>query len=387
MKVVLSTVGRFHMFALARELERQGALECVYSGFPWAALKRERVDRGRVRTFPYVRPLLMLSGHSPLSIPHQIMEAVHHLSLTSLDAYVKATLPACDVFVGHEGAGLWTGRAAQKRGIRYVCDRGCSHMGWKEALLKEEYDRVGLRYPGRPRTYDREIAEYEAADLIVVPSSFARDSFTASGISPARVATVPYGVNLDNFHPVARKRSERFEVLFVGGLSVRKGAHDLFSAFDRLAHPHKRLTVAGTISKEIRGALAGPLARHDVHVMGPVPHLTLKTLMANSDVLSLPSIEDGFGMVLVEALACGCPIIATTNTGGPDLITDGVEGYLVPIRAPDVIAERLQTLADNPDLQKRMSEAAALRAQAIGGWRDYGRAMAATYEVLLGGRS
>ena len=291
------------------------------------------------------------------------------------------------MFVGHEGAGLWSGRAAQGRGIRYVCDRGCSHMGWKETLLEEEYDRVGLLYPGRPRTYDREIAEYEAANLIVVPSGFARDSFIASGISPARVATVPYGVNLDNFHPVGRERSERFDVLFVGGLSVRKGAHDLFSAFDRLSHPHKRLTVAGTISAEIREALSGPLGRPDVRVMGPVPHLSLKALMTNSDVLVLPSIEDGFGMVLVEALACGCPIIATTNTGGPDLITDGVEGNIVPIRAPDYIAERLQRLADDPDLQKQMSRSAALKARAIGGWRDYGTAMVATYESLLGGRS
>lgn len=383
MKVVLSTVGRFHMFALARELERHGMLECIYSGFTWSALKREAVARNRVRIFPLVRPILMAGRHLGYNLPASTAEIIHHLSLLTQDAYVNVSLPDCDVFVGHEGVGLGSGVHAQKKGALYVCDRGCTHIGWKEALLQEEYDRVGLKYPGRPRTHDREIAEYGQADLIVVPSSFARSSFVEAGVPAGKLAVVPYGVNLDNFAPVSDRSRSDFQVLFVGGLSVRKGAHDLFAAFDRLCHPNKRLVIAGAIAPDIASALSDAFGREEVVVLGPIPHLQLKTIMGESHALVLPSIEDGFGMVLAEALACGCPIVSTTNTGAADLIDNEVEGFIVPIRSPDAIAERLQQLADGPELQRSMSDAAIKRMHTLGGWRDYGDTMVKVYETAL----
>ena len=68
--------------------------------------------------------------------------------------------------------------------------------------------------------------------------------------------------------------------------------------------------------------------------------------MSSSHVLVLPSVEEGLALVQAQAMACGCPLISSTNTGGEDLFSDGVEGFLVPIRSPEAIAERLQQLAD-----------------------------------------
>ena len=85
---------------------------------------------------------------------------------------------------------------------------------------------------------------------------------------------------------------------------------------------------------------------------------------------------EGLAMVQGEALACGCPVIASTNTGGKDLFTDGKEGFIVPIRSADAIAEKLQLLADNPDLRQTMSDAAIKRVQDIGGWDNYGNEFA-----------
>jgi glycosyltransferase involved in cell wall biosynthesis len=89
-------------------------------------------------------------------------------------------------------------------------------------------------------------------------------------------------------------------------------------------------------------------------------------------LLALPSIEDGFGLVLSQALACGCPILASTNTGGDDLITNGLEGFIVPIRNSEALTDRMQQLADEPALQHRMSQAALARVQHLGGWTHYG---------------
>jgi glycosyltransferase involved in cell wall biosynthesis len=95
-------------------------------------------------------------------------------------------------------------------------------------------------------------------------------------------------------------------------------------------------------------------------------------LMSTSDVLVLPSIEDGFGLVMAEAMACGCPVIASTNTGGDDLYTDGVEGFIVPIRDPQAILDRMQLLTDDPVLTRTMRAAAVKRVQMMGGWSAYG---------------
>jgi glycosyltransferase involved in cell wall biosynthesis len=230
--------------------------------------------------------------------------------------------------------------------------------------------------------------EYEEADLIVVPSTFALNSFVDWGLDRTKLAVVPYGVSLDVFNTVQRQSSRGFEVLFVGTLSVRKGARDLLEAFEAIDHSQKRLTIVGTIADDIRSALWSRLTAPNIRLLGVVPQISLKHVMGQSDALVLPSIEDGFGMVLSEALACGCPIVATTNTGARDLITDGVEGFVVPIRSPQIVAERLQRLADNPSLQQSMSAAALRKVREIGGWSKYGDAMMQVYARLQsrGGR-
>jgi glycosyltransferase involved in cell wall biosynthesis len=106
--------------------------------------------------------------------------------------------------------------------------------------------------------------------------------------------------------------------------------------------------------------------------------------MQESHVLVLPSIEDGFGLVMAEAMACGCPVIASTNTGGADLFADGKEGFLVPIRDPQAIADKMQTLVDDPALRGRMSAAARSRVSQIGGWSDYGDRWVDLLEQLTG---
>jgi glycosyltransferase involved in cell wall biosynthesis len=114
-----------------------------------------------------------------------------------------------------------------------------------------------------------------------------------------------------------------------------------------------------------------------------VPQAELKNIMSRSSVLVLPSIEDGFGMVMAQSMACGSPVIASSNTGGEDLFKDGEEGYIVPIRDVDALAERLQQFADKPELRVIMGKRALARVQSMGGWNNYGdKAMAIYTEVL-----
>lgn len=372
--VVQAVCGTFHHFDLAREMEARGYLKRIYSTFPWLRLQREGVAREKVSTFPWIHtPQFVLSGRG--WIPAALNREITWLMFRSFDAWVAATLPRCDAFVGISGTGLRAGRTAQSRGAKYVCDRGSSHIRYQDRILREEFDLWGVEHDiiVDPRMIAREEAEYEQADAITVPSEFARRSFVEMGVPAEKIHKIPYGVRLDRFQRTSEPPEGRFEVLFAGGVNLRKGIPYLLRAFSGLRHPHKRLRIAGGMDAQIRPVLA-QLPQENVEFLGSLPQSELAALMSASHVMVLPSIEEGLALVQGQAMACGCPLISSLNTGGEDLFTDGVEGFLVPIRSPESIADKLQLLADDPALQQRMSEAALRRVRQMGGWKEYGDA-------------
>jgi alpha-maltose-1-phosphate synthase len=385
MKVVLSTIGKFHTFDLARELQAHGALRAVFTGYPRFKLKSERLPREVIHTFPWVHtPYMGFPGWRLLGVrAKQLWEYVDKITL---DRYVSLHMPECDVFVGLSGSALRSGATVQARGAKYVCDRGSSHIRVQDQLLREEHDRWGIPFAGiDARVIDLEESEYAAADCVTVPSNFAMRSFVDAGVVQSKLKRVPYGVDLSRFEPTGRPDPERFDILFIGAMNLRKGLPYLMDAYRKLVHPRKSLTFVGSTSVELISHLKKRGAwEDDTRVVGPMPQTELKKIISKSHVMVLPSIEDGFGMVLAQAMACGCPVIGSRNTGTEDILSeDGREGFLVPIRDGDAIARRLQQMADDPGLQAHMSEAAVARVQQLGGWRDYGNRAMATYEGLL----
>jgi glycosyltransferase involved in cell wall biosynthesis len=125
------------------------------------------------------------------------------------------------------------------------------------------------------------------------------------------------------------------------------------------------------------------LPQDQVEFLGPRPQTEVAQYMSSSHVMVLPSIEEGLALVLGQALACGCPVIASTNTGAEDLLSDGVEGFIVPIRDADVPRSRIQQIADDPPLRQRMSEAALRRVRHLGGWQEYGDRWVSLLEKLV----
>ena len=169
-----------------------------------------------------------------------------------------------------------------------------------------------------------------------------------------------------------------FEVLFAGQVALRKGIPYLLKAFARLRHAHKRLTIVGSIHDHMRPLLR-ELPTENVTFTGSLPQTELIEKMSRSHVLVLPSIEEGLALVQAQAMACQCPVIATEATGAEDLFNDGVEGFIIPDRDVEALADRLQRVAEDPSLQARLSAAALLRVRSIGGWDAYGDA----WEALL----
>ncbi len=384
MKVVISVIGRFHSFELARELHRRQALQAIFSGYPRFKLSGEGLPADRIRTFPYVQAPFMALAHKPW-LPGALVRGWERLAVLSLDRHVAAHLPECDVFVGLSSCGLATGRVARRRGARYVCDRGSTHIRTQDRLLREEYERWGLPFAGLPaRVIEREESEYAEADLITVPSSFTLDSFVRQGVDARRLRRLPYGVNLARFGPAGEPAPQAFDVLFVGGMSLRKGVPYLLQAYARLQHPRKSLSFAGAVSPTlVRHLKARGLWPEEARLLGHVPQPRLRELMSRSHVLVLPSVEEGLALVQAQAMACGCVVLASRHTGAEDLFDDGQEGFIVPVRDADALAQRLQQLADDPALRRQMSQRALARVQRAGGWHDYGENAMAIYKELL----
>lgn len=288
--------------------------------------------------------------------------------------YVASRMPDCDAFIGLSGTGLKAGLTVQQRGGLYVCDRGSSHIVEQDQLLREEFERQGQSFVGiDPWIIEREQAEYDQADLITVPSEFVRQTFLAQGVSAEKIAKVPYGVHLQQFEKIAEPPPDYFDVVFAGNAPFRKGLPDLLQAFSDFKHPRKRLTIVGGVAGEMGKYLARHHVSDSVVFTGHCPLPRLKEIFSRSHVMVLPSIEEGLALVMAMALACGCPVIASEHTGARDLFDDGEQGFVVPIRSPLAITERLEILVDKPELRARMSEAAlTLVHERLGGWDAYG---------------
>jgi len=160
---------------------------------------------------------------------------------------------------------------------------------------------------------------------------------------------------------------------------VRNGIRYLLSAFQQLQCSTKRLILVGSILPEVEELIESCQQDTRISILGHVPQQKIKEIMS----ASLPSIEEGLACVQAQAMACGCPVIASQNTGAEDLFTDGKEGFTVPICDSAAIASRLQMLADDRYVRSRMSSAALERVKSIGGWEGYGETMYQLFAELI----
>jgi len=387
MKIVQATFGVFHQFDLARELDKRGKLQKIYSTWPWARLKREGLPRSKVQTFPWTH-LAQLAVQRYMPNWTWAQEELGHATALLFDEWLDLQLAntEIDALIALSGVGYKTGRHVQKRGGLFICDRGSTHHRFQEEIVRDELKRWGLTLKPitelRRKVGERECGIYDIADAITVPSQFAAKTFIEYGVLKEKIHVIPYGVRLDKFKPAAPPPTNSFEVLFVGQVGIRKGVPYLLEAFSLLNHPNKQLSIIGTVSVQMK-SLLNKLPLEHVEFVGGIAQSELPGYMSRSHVIVLPSIEEGLALVQGQAMACGCPVLATMNTGSEDIYTDGVEGFIVPIRDVEALRDRMQQLADNPDLQIRMRKAALRRVTKLGGWHKYGDAWVDLLETLF----
>src|SRR3954463_1151884 len=176
---------------------------------------------------------------------------------------------------------------------------------------------------------------------------------------------VPNGVDLEAAPQGTSPEGDELRLLFVGRAEDRKGLPVLIAAFQALVeHVPSRLTVVGADPEDVSRLISDPDVLSHIDVLGKVSDSVLWRHLGDADVLCAPSLAgESFGMVLIEAFAAGTPVIASQIAGYSDVVTDGVDGVLVPPADPQALAEELQLLAHEPERMAAMGEAGRRSAQ------------------------
>ena len=284
---------------------------------------------------------------------------------------IAAGLTIKAVYAYEDGA-LASFRAARERGLKCIYEHPV--VAWRvvRELQREEAERCPewSSTLGALRDSEEKLArkdeELALADIVITASSFARESVMQAPKATAPVVVVPYGTTPASGSKERSVTNDKLRVLFVGALSQAKGLGYLLEAVAKL----KNAIELRLIGRRVSAAMPAPALLDKYRWIPSLPHDELLCEMSRHDVLVLPSLHEGFGLVMSEAMSQGLVVITTPHTAGPDLITDGVEGFLVPIRSAAAIEERLALLAREPDCLREMQTAAREKARAWT-WENY----------------
>lgn len=344
MKIAIVVHGRFHAFDLAGALSERGHEVTLFTNYPEWAARRFGIGHAEVRSF----------------WPHGIVSRLMPCFGINAEAALQSAFGrwaakeigrgSWDVIHSWSGVSLEILRAYGNTHGATLLMRGSAHIRTQARILEEEERRTGVLLE-RPSGWmiEREEQEYELADRIAVLSRFAHDSFIAEGVPISRLVLLPLGASCTQFRPTPEAVQARcrrilsgapLRVLYVGAISFRKGVWDAATLVHALGREKFQFQFVGSVAKEAAAQVAeiSPLAR----LTPKQPQQKLSEVYSWADLFFTPTLEDGFAVVLSQAQASALPILCTLNCGGPDLITEGETGWILPIRSPEAFVERLR---------------------------------------------
>lgn len=276
-----------------------------------------------------------------------------------------------------EDCALDTFRMARGRGWRCVYDLPIGYWRAGQSIYREEAEREPAWASTLGGMQDSEAklarkdAELELADTVVVASTFTRRTLALAPRPVGNIHVIPYGAPPAIPENALVPHGGKLRVLFVGALGQRKGLSYLLAAMASIPGLAE-LTLLGRKTSESCDPLNAAVRNH--RWIPSLPHHEVLQEMARHDVLVFPSLFEGFGLVLLEAMSRGLPVITTEHTAGPDLVREGENGFIVPLRSATALAEKLSLLARTPDLLAGMKRA-ALATAGRSRWEAYRRGL------------
>jgi starch synthase len=389
MKALLAHPGTQYSAQLARQLYRHNCLYRFWTSF--ALAQHSPVER-MLSMLP--RPPKWLGNRFIAGLPSEKIRTIPHLELTALlrlklgtemqialhdrNERFQRTIPqselqSSDIVIGFDtSSNILIDRAVSIE-RPFVLDQTIAHPRSKNRV----YDSIRRQFPDWSADLEiraeavsaAENAEHAKATQIVVASSFTKATLIEHGVSADKIALNPYGVDLGRFSLRLRPHERRpFRFLFAGLVSARKGIPLLLESWKTLAPKNAELWIVGPVSPT---APSTWLDGAGINFLGKVSNIELAGIMAESDVFVFPSYFEGFALVLLEAMASGLPVITTTATAGPDIMTPGEDGWIIEPGNLDTLIKAMRFCLENRDRVTEMGRNARRTAERFS-WDAYG---------------
>lgn len=314
--MIIASVGRYHFFEQAQALAGLGALDAVVSDYPRKRMLAAGLPAGRLHPAPW------------LAAARVLKPSARTYSLAG--RLLAHALPPGVVKINSAFA-----REAIAAGRQVIVDHGSLHEGDNAAYFAAQAGE----FPGNHRhawLIDREQEEFTRAWGVLVLSELAKRSLVAGGISPARIMVCAPGVDADRFRRSPDDNVRRpYRVVLVSALTRNKGIHTLFEAWRRLALPDAELWLIGAGQLPVESA-------PNVRIIGGVPQGDLPGLLSQCDLFVLPSLADGFGLVVLQAMACELPVVVSDRTGAAEAVMGEAYSGVVPAGDAEALAASIE---------------------------------------------
>jgi glycosyltransferase involved in cell wall biosynthesis len=284
----------------------------------------------------------------------------------------NSALSTASAVIGFDTAAWILSKYCATLEVPIILDQSTPHPDAKiraYSLLREQYpgwiDGIHAR---RPDVRLAEQQEHDAAVRIVAASTFTRQSLIDHDVEPTKIRVNPYGVDCERFSVVRRGDLRVMRFIFVGAMSAHKGVPLLLDAWRELNAAGAELWLVGTASKQLLDLLPDSPG---LKYFGQLTHEEVAALMPQCDVFVFPSYFEGFGLVLLEAMACGLSVITTTATAGPDIVTENDNGWIIDPGDLAALVARMNFCLEHPATARQMGRQARATAERFT-WSAYG---------------
>lgn len=246
----------------------------------------------------------------------------------------------------------------KKPSVIRILDMSAVARPYAAQILLEESARVndpvftdGCKYLTDKKYIMKSTEEIEMADYLLVASSFTKQSLISCGVSEEKIKLIPYGIDINSTNPHDYHSKEKLKIIYVGYVDYTKGIHYLLDAIMEMQDVE--LDIYGVVNQKSKIFNTGK-NMNNVHFHGFVSKEELNRAYGEADVFVFPSLIDGFGMVILEAMSQGLPVIVTENCAGHDVVEDQKDGFVIQAFSSDIIQEKIRYFLNNRNAVQEM---------------------------------
>lgn len=359
LKIAIGVGGRFHADRMADALLQLGHQPTLFSTLP--KFRFSSLPAGVVKSSPWPELVFRVSR----SLGQERFGSDFKMVTFGRILANKLKEEPWDIFVG------WSSFSKealeQKVAKKNILIRDSTHISFQMDILETEYKKIGISFQRDELAESREIKEYELADEIIVLSNFAKNTFLSRGVPSEKIKVVRLGVDTSLFFPLEhREWKAPLRVVYFGSMDVRKGIPYLLQAIQQLESQNIEFHLVGSLDPKVQHLVDGV---KKCTFYPSMPQHQLAGFLRTMDVFVFPTLEDGFGQTLIQAMASGLVPIFTPNCGAAELVSEG-EGIQVRAGNSDDLVKTLSAFVRQPDLLKSMRKSAIAKSKQIG-WETY----------------